>query len=264
MSLILGKGYSPASLGYYTQARKLEQVPTEALGSIVSQVSFPVFSALQDDKEKLLYGVRKNIKSLMFLNAPLMLLFIVIGEPIFTLLYGTKWLTSVPYFRILCLGGMVYTLNLLNVNVIKSLGKGKIYFFVQFTKRLLSMLMIVGSIFIGKAKIMDGVLALVWAFTLSFYLNIVINAFVNKRLINYGMISQIKDIFVYILLAGIVAIVTWIMSGLMHSLNQYLVMVIQIILYVILYLTASALLKLEGFVTYKEIIFERIIKRKKK
>ena len=193
-----------------------------------------------------------------------MLLFIVIGEPIFTLLYGTKWLTSVPYFRILCLGGMVYTLNLLNVNVIKSLGKGKIYFFVQFTKRLLSMLMIVGSIFIGKAKIMDGVLALVWAFTLSFYLNIVINAFVNKRLINYGMISQIKDIFVYILLAGIVAIVTWIMSGLMHSLNQYLVMVIQIILYVILYLTASALLKLEGFVTYKEIIFERIIKRKKK
>ena len=42
--LIIGKVFSAKDLGYYTQARKLEDVPTNALSSIVNQVSFPVFS----------------------------------------------------------------------------------------------------------------------------------------------------------------------------------------------------------------------------
>ena len=78
------------------------------------------------------------------------------------------------------------------------------------------------------------------------------------------MIPQILDIFVYIFLAGIVDIVTRITGGLMHSLNQFIVVTLQIFNYVILYLTVSALLKLEGFVTYKEIIIKRIINYKKK
>ena len=264
MSLILGKGYSPESLGYYTQARKLEQIPTEALGSVVNQVSFPVFSALQDNKEKLLYGVRKNIKSLMFLNAPLMFLFIVIAEPIITFLYGSKWLTSIPYFRILCIGGMVYTLNQLNVNVIKSLGEGKVYFFTQLTKRVLSLMMIVGSVFIGKLGTIDGAKALVWAFALSFYLNIIINAFVNRKLIDYGLFPQVKDVFVYVIISGIVALITWLIGGRLSFLNQYIVMGFQVCFFCLMYLLISKALKLEGYLTYKEILIERFIKRIKK
>lgn len=144
-SLIIGRLYSATDLGYYNQAKKLEAMPTDSLSQVVNQVSFPVFAALQDDKERLLNGVRKNIKAITYLNFPLMALMIVVAHPLITLLYGKNWEPSVPFFQILCISSMVYTLNTLNTNVIKSLGKSKIYFFVQLSKRLIG----IGLIFFG-------------------------------------------------------------------------------------------------------------------
>ena len=95
--LIIGKWFSPSDLGYYSQAR-----------------------TLQDDKQRLLVGVRKNVNTITYLNFPLMVLFVVIARPLVLLLYGAKWEISIPYFQILCICGMVYTLNTLNTNVIKS------------------------------------------------------------------------------------------------------------------------------------------------
>ena len=264
MSLILGRVYSPSDLGYYTQARRLEQVPSEALSSIVGQVSFPVFASLQDDKDKLKTGVRKNIKALMYLNVPLMLLFVVIARPVILLLYGAKWEISIPYFRILCLGGMVYVLNSLNLSVIKSLGKGKVFFIIQLIKRCLSMAMIIATIFIGRSGVMDGVLALVCAYGLSFYLNVFINAFANKRLINYGLGEQLKDIGPYVLLGVVVALVTFFMGKCLNNLNMYLVMVLQIVVYIVAYVLFSLLFHIEGFQTYKEIIENRLSVFRKK
>ena len=45
-SLIIGKAFSAKELGYYTQAAKLEEVPTSAVESVVNQVTFPVFSKM--------------------------------------------------------------------------------------------------------------------------------------------------------------------------------------------------------------------------
>lgn len=264
LSLILGKYYSPSTLGYYTQARKLERIPSEALSSIVGQVSFPVFSSLQDDKERLLWGLRKNIKSLMFINVPLMVLMVVVGRPLVFLLYGPKWEVSILYFQILCFGGMVFSLNSLNVNVIKSLGKSKVYFFLQLIKRLIALTMIIGSIFIGRYGIMDGVLALVIVYTLSFYVNIVANALVNKRLIGYGLMSQIKDIAIYFIIGGIAAATTWGLGLLLDGWNQYVVMITQIITYAMAYLSICAAFKIEGFLTYYEILQSKLHRKNKK
>lgn len=264
LSLILGKYYSPSTLGYYTQARKLERIPSEALSSVVGSVSFPVFSSIQDDKEKLLWGLKKNIKSLMFVNVPLMILLAMIGRPLIFLLYGPKWEVSILYFQILCFGGMVYSLNSLNVNIIKSLGKGRAYFYLQLTKRLIALSMIIGSIFIGKYGIMDGVLALVIVYTLSFYVNIVANTVVNKRLIGYGLMSQIKDVAVYFVFGGIAAAIIWGLGRLLGGWNQYIVMIIQVIVYIIAYLCICAIFKIEGFLTYYEIVQSKLKRRFKK
>ena len=87
-SFIIGKWYSAQDLGYYAQARKLEEIPTNALSSIVNDVSFPAFSSLQDDKERLKSSLRKTIKSITYLNMPLFALLIVIAQPLIRLLYG--------------------------------------------------------------------------------------------------------------------------------------------------------------------------------
>lgn len=89
-SLIIGKYYSANDLGYYTQAKKLEEVPTTALSQVVNDVSFPVFSSIQDDRSRLLLALRKNVKSITFLTFPLMVLLLIIAEPLLLLLYGGR------------------------------------------------------------------------------------------------------------------------------------------------------------------------------
>ena len=166
--LIIGKAFSATKLGYYTQARKLEEVPSASLSSIVNEVSFPVFSKLQDDRQTLKRGVQKSIKSVVYLNFPLMALLIVIAHPLFILLYTSKWEPAVPYFQILCLGSMLYTLNTVNTNVIKSLGKGNIYFILQFSKRLVGVVCILLSVRFGIEAMLWTIMALQYVFSCQF------------------------------------------------------------------------------------------------
>lgn len=251
-SLIIGKFYSAKDLGYFTQAKKLEEVPTNSLSAIVNEVSFPVFSALQDDKEKLLAGVRKNVKAITYLNFPLMVLLMVIAQPLIVFLYGAKWSQAAPFFQILCVSSMIYTLNTLNTNVIKSLGKSAIYFVVQLSKRLIGIGLIV-------AGFQFGIYGLLWAVTSVGYISFIINAIVNGKLIGYGILKQMKDVGLCYVGTAAIGLAVYFL-GTLIPLHPYWVMFIQIILFVGLYWLFSIISKMEGYLTYKEILLSKFKK----
>ena len=240
--LIIGKRFPAGNLGYYMQAKKLEEVPVTGLSSIVNEVTFPAFATLQDDPNRLLEGVRKSTKALVFLNFPMMILLIIIALPLITLLYGAKWETSVPYFQILCISGLIYTINTLNTNVIKALGKGKIYFLIQIIKRIIG----VAMIFTGMTF---GIYGLLWAVAGVSYISFIINAIVNKKLINYGIMSQLRDIIPCLLAALVAGAITYALRNLL-PIHIYIIMLIQIIVYALVYILLAKLLKIEGLQTY--------------
>lgn len=243
--LIIGKWYSAGDLGYYTQARKLEEVPTQSLSHIVNQVSFPVFSSLQDDKSELVETFRRNTKSINYINFPLMALLIVIARPLILLLYGPKWEISIPYFQILCISSLVFSMNTLNTNIIKALGRGRLYFWVQLVKRIIGLVLII----IGARA---GMMPLMWALTIIGYTSILINMYVNGRLIGYGIVAQVKDLIGYFTAALACAAAVWLL-GLVLPLHPYLVMAIQIVVFVALYLAASRLFKFSSYYTYLDV-----------
>lgn len=249
-SLIIGKLYSATDLGYYTQGRKLESVPTESLSQIVNQVSFPVFASIQDDKQRLLYAVRRNIKAITYLNFPLMALMIAVAKPLILLLYGPQWEPAVPYFQILCISSMIYTLNTLNTNVIKSLGKSNIFFIVQLSKRVIG----IGLIILGAQY---GIYGLLWAVTSVGYISFIINAFVNKKLIRYGIWRQMGDVGFCYLLSALLAVAVY-FGGQLLPFHPYIVMAVQIVAYVALYWLISVLFKMEAYETYKEIFLQKV------
>ena len=244
--LIIGKRFPAGNLGYYMQAKKLEEVPVTGLSSIVNDVTFPAFAKLQDDPDRLLEGMRKSTKALSFVNFPMMILLMIIALPLITLLYGAKWETSAPYFQILCISGLIYTINTLNTNVIKALGKGKIYFAVQIIKRTIG----IALIFFGMRY---GIYGLLWAVASVSYISFIINALVSKRLINYGIFRQLWDVFPCLLAAATAGVLAYLL-GRVLPLNMYVVMLIQIVVYVVLYLLLAKLLKIEGLQTYTDIL----------
>lgn len=252
--LIIGKRFTAGDLGYFSQAKKLEEIPVTGLSSIVNDVTFPAFASIQDDKQQLLNGIRKSSKALAYVNFPMMILLMIIAKPLIVMLYGVKWEPSVPYFQILCLSGLIYTLNTLNTNIVKSLGKGKLFFFLQILKRLIGIAMIVFGM-------RYGIYGLLYAVAAVSYISFIISTIANKKLINYGFFSQVGDVFLTLLLAITTGIITYFI-GKYIPFNMYVVMILQITVFGIFYIFASKLLKLESYKIYLNIILKFINKKK--
>lgn len=253
-SLLVGKFYSAADLGYVNQAKKLESIPSGALSSVVTQVSFPVFSKLQDNVEALKYGLKKNIKAIQYINLPMMLLLIVIAEPLIELLYGERWLASIPYFQILCVSRLLGVIVPLNMSIISAKGKGKQYLITQLIKCGFSIIVIVLSVH-------HGIYALMIALALIPFFEFTVCSMVNHRLINYGFLHQIGDIMPTFGLALLLAALTY---GLKYIIpwHPYIIMTLQVLLYVVLYIGITKLLKFEAFNVYYDVIVNRFKKNR--
>ena len=113
--LIVGRVFSAKTLGYFTQAKKMEEVPVSGLSQVVNQVTFSVYSQVQDDKQRLVNGLRKSIQAITFLNFPLMVLLIVIAPGLFRFLFTDKWDEAVPIFQMLCVAEMLFSRSLKSI-----------------------------------------------------------------------------------------------------------------------------------------------------
>ena len=140
----------------------------------------------------------------------------------------------------------VYTLNTVNTNVYKSIGKSKLFFFVQAGKRVLSILFIV-------AGMQFGIMQMMWAVALSGYLHFLINGIISGRVIQYGFWEQVKDILSsYLLAIGVGVITYW--GGLFLELDNILLLLIQVLIYGIVYFGIAYLLKFESAISFYNII----------
>ena len=251
-SLLVGKFYTAADLGYVNQAKKLEGIPSGVLSSVVTQVSFPIFSKLQDDKTVLKCGLKKNIKSIQYINLPMMLLMMVIAKPLVELLYGERWMECVPYFQILCVSRLLGVIVPLNMSIISAKGKGKLYLVTQLIKCGFSILIIVLSV-------RHGIYALMMALTLIPFFEFIVCSTVNQKLLHYGPFQQLRDIFPTFSIALLLALLSFGLKFVI-SWHPYIVMVIQSIVFITLYVAITKMLKFEGFDVYYEVL-KRKLKR---
>ena len=245
-ALIIGRRYTSSDMGYYTQARKLEMVPTQSISYVVNLVTFPVYSELQDSKEKLFMAVRKSLRCMNFVNFPLMILLIVVAEPLIVLLFSDKWLPSVPYFRILCLIGLVNCLQSVNYQVVCAVGRSKEIFKWNIVKRIVGIGMILTGMNWGIEGIMYGMVC-------SMYFTYVVNALVAKPTTGYTIQMQIKDALPLLLICCISALASH-YAGLFLHCGNFLMILIQFFIFVTIYILLSALFKREELTEYKGII----------
>ena len=255
-SLIIGKFYSASDLGYVNQAKKLESVPSGALSSVVSQVSFPVFSQIQEDTVNLKNALKKNIKSIQYINLPMMLLLLVIAEPLILLLYGERWMECVPYFKILVFSRLIAAIIPLNMNIISAKGRGGLYLLTQIIKSTIAISLILISI-------PHGIRALLIAMALIPYFEFFVCTLINRRLVRYGLFEQLKDILPTFGIAIAVAVAVCFCGSFIHA-HPYIIMFSQVLLYSFLYLLITGLLGFDAFNIYYSILKTKVYGNKTK
>lgn len=240
--LVIGKAFSAKTLGYYTQAKRLEEIPTSGISAAVNQASFPLYAQLQNDKNALRSAVRKYIRALSYLVIPLYFILIIIAESLINILFTEKWNASVNLFRILCFIGMIYPLNTVNTNVIKSLGKGKLYFNLQLWKRVFGIILILLSV-------RYGLYAMMWALVITAYAIFIVNALFSDKMIGYNWIRQIKDVLIPFAICILLVCIVYPFSLL--RIHTYCIAAIQAIAFALGYLT---ILKITKVNVVKDIV----------
>lgn len=224
--IIIGKNFSASQMGYYSQAYKLDQITSYSIPQVIIQVMYPVYASIQDDRKRLIDMISMNIRVISFLIFPILALLILVAEQLIFFLYGDKWLLSVPYFRILCVGGFFVCLQNINFYAVAAIGKSRALFYWSFYKWGF----LLAALLIGMNFEMYGIL---WGMVLS-NLNIyLVNALLVQRYLEFSFSNQIRLLLPIILLC----VITFAISKMLIMCN--IPIIISIFVFGILYIVIS-------------------------
>ena len=247
-SLIMGKLYSARDVGLYSQARKFESIMSNTASTVVNQVTFPIFSKFQDNLEQLRTILRRITKVMAFVVFPAMILVILIAKPAIVLMLTDKWVDCVPFFQILCIGGMAEALGDINYNAVAAIGKSRVLFRWTCIKSVLGLLLIIGGSFFG-------IRGIIWAVTIRFYLVFLIHASLAAHYLDFSIFTQLKDLFEIALVSAAAGALAYIVSTkLFAGINMYYLAGIQIVIYAIGYSLLAYVFSREMFGEVKYII----------
>ncbi|MFI3263467.1 MAG: lipopolysaccharide biosynthesis protein [Rikenellaceae bacterium] len=252
-SIIIGRNFSVKDLGYFTQAKQLENIPVATLITVVNKVTYPVFAQIQDNKNQLNNGLKRCFQLLGFANFPLMILLAVIGEPLFDILYGDKWLVAVPYFQGLCIGfGLLLVIHNTNLNAIKAVGQSGIVLKLEIVKKILG----IGLIFVLMKY---GVMGIILALAINSICEFFINGYYTGKYVGFGIVKQAKVLVPILLLSTVAGGISYYVS-LLISTNNIILLSIQILIYLVVYFSGAYVLKFDILLYVIDMIKEKFKK----
>ena len=255
-TLLFGRLYNATLLGYYSKANRTEMFASQSISDVLLQVTYPLYSELQNEKERMVSAISRITTTVAYVTFPLMSLLILLAKPIFLLLYSDRWLQSVPYFQVLCLAGFVIGLQAVNFQPIAAIGKSKLMFKWTVIKRVVGTALMVGGLVLWGV---NGLLAGVVVYNYFIY---VVNAVLVSKHIGYGLRRQLKDLLPVILLTIISFGTAFILSYFLNF-GLYVDALVEFVAFAMMYMGVSVLFKMDSF-EYVKTIIPLVLKRKRK
>lgn len=239
--LIIGRVFSVTDLGYYTNARKLKDAAVNSITTSVQKVSYPVLSNIQDDNERLKRGYKLIIKNSAYVTFPFMLGLSSIAPVLLRVLLGENWVPAIPYFQVLCIGGMLYPLNAINLNILQVKGRSDLYLLVSILKKVKGIILIAIALYLEL-----GMIGLMWFSVAGSFISVIINTYYTKKLLSYSIVEQVKDVSGFFVMSFLMATVVVSINS-FPAINNILILALQIITGLILYIGMSLIFKVPEY-----------------
>lgn len=185
-TLCIGRYYKSHQLGYYTRASGFSELISFTVFEVLGNVTFPVLSGLQNDRERLIQVYKKSLFFTAVVMFPIMVLTTLLAKPIVLFLLTEKWLPCVALMQWLLLARMFLPVSAINMNVLNAIGRSDLYMKLDFSKIPLDIIILAITIPIGVEAITIG------CFVNSF-ICFFINAYFPGRLLGYGGGKQLYD-----------------------------------------------------------------------
>ncbi|MEM1327120.1 MAG: lipopolysaccharide biosynthesis protein [Bacteroidota bacterium] len=243
-SILIGKYFSAASLGYYNRASVYQRFLPLLVGGAVNRVTLPLFSKLIDDKLRLSNALRNINKIVMYAYLPIVLFFIFNAEGLITFLLTERWLAVVPLFQVLCIGGLLQPMQFYSINILGALGNSGHILSIATASRFIT---IVGAI----VMVQFGLNALVLFETVALLAITLLYVHFSGKHINYPLLDQFKDILPELILSITCSFLCAMVCKFLLLESQILNMLTYISLFIPLYLVCSHLFRISAFQTLK-------------
>ena len=238
--LIIGKWYSCADLAFVNKGRHLPQLLMENINGTLGRVAFPALSQIQDEMLKVRESMRRMMICSTYFVFPLMTLMAITAYRTILLLYGDQWVSATPYAQIACFSFALWPFHTINLQGIMAIGHSDVFLKLEILKKILALIVLV-------VCIPQGVLIYVACSSLVLGpVSVFINAWPNRKLLDYTIGMQLKDVLPTILLSITVAIPVWLL-GLFFTCNDiislFVCLILQGVLMLSTYLVASIFFK---------------------
>ncbi len=233
-SLIIGRIYPVKQLGYYTQGNKMCDMGVATLYGSIQNATFPIFSSIQDEGDRLIRAYRKTVRFTAFITFPALIGLIVIAPALIKLLLKAEWWPCIPFFQLMCAGGCFTIFTAINNNFIKVSGRSEIIFKIELYK-------IVVTVVFLLLTFHYSVLVMVAGQVVARAVIYIINVLYSDKYTGYSFGSQVLDLLPYLGLSLLMGGAIWAMRLLI--INSLFLMITQIIVGGLIYII---LVKLSG------------------
>ncbi len=184
----------------------------------IQNATFPIFSTIQDERERLIRAYRKTIRFTAFITLPVMAGLAVTARPIIQLLLKEEWWPSIPFFQLLCIGGSFTILTAVNNNFIKVSGRSDGILKMEYYKIVLTAAVVL-------LTYREDVLTMVAGLVATRLLIYIINMLYTAHYTGYRFFMQFTDVLPYAGLSILMTLLILPVGGWIE--NNFMLLVVQ-------------------------------------
>jgi O-antigen/teichoic acid export membrane protein len=172
------------------------------MSGVLNRVGLPVFSTVAEQPGKLVGALRLSLRVAIFVFVPCMVGIAVVAKPLIAMLYGARWTPAAPLLTVLAISATFWPLHVLNLAAVGAQGRSDLIFRLEVVKRVVSIGLIL-------ACSPGGPMAIAWAVLASSLFAVVVNTWYTHRLLDYGVLAQVRDQAGTLLLTALAALAGW-------------------------------------------------------
>jgi O-antigen/teichoic acid export membrane protein len=243
---LVGKRLGVAPLGFYTRAFNLMSIPQKELVAQTNRVSFPAFSRIQDDRQRICEWFLKSSQFVAFLSIPVFFGLALLARDFTIVVYTEKWLPMVTALRILALAGSVRVLHSLGGPILEATGRVRLEAVIW----LGNAVVLFGTCYIGSFWGIEGVALGVLCTSILMYC---VRVLVLRKIVRLPVAAYLRipsyPVLCSLLACGAVTIAG---EGLPSSWTREVLFLVEVMVFVATYFSLMFLLAREKY----GIVFE--------
>lgn len=244
----IGLRHSAADLAYYNRGEGIPGIIHSQIFLTVKSVFMPAMARLQDDTDAVKNGLSRTMKLISYALTPAMLGLAAMSSNIVLVLYTDKWMPAVPFMQLICIMYCFLVLGNMNVEALTAMGRTDIVMKLESGKSFAMLSILAITVFISPLAICLGQ-------TIYSIGACIFNMLPNKRVLNYPIHQQFKDVSSNIIMSLIMAVIVYLVGLL--AFNVYVLVVIQILTGVSLYWIMSVISHNENYYYIKDMIINK-------